>query len=147
MISFTKWGPILQTIAHYLFHVSAALNRYIRGEQWLYLSHQTNNLSNLHLTPASSMCPQLCVPSALAGQSMSLVSVPRHWTLSSQIWPTPLVNPVNTATAPAVWSDMLGHVSCSAISSIRLEIKHAITHWQWLTLLHPLTTVLPVSIN
>jgi hypothetical protein len=56
----------------------------------------------VHLTPASSKCPQLWLPSALAGQSMSLVSVPRHWTLSNQIWPAPLVKPVVRATAPEV---------------------------------------------
>jgi hypothetical protein len=56
----------------------------------------------VHLTPASSLCPQLWDPSALAGQSMSLVSVPRHWTLSNQIWPAPLVKPVVRAAA-AVW--------------------------------------------
>ena len=47
----------------------------------------------VHLTPASSMCPQLWLPSGLAGQSMSLDSVPRHWTSSNQIRPIPLVKP------------------------------------------------------
>ena len=53
-----------------------------------------------HLTPASSEWTQLWVPSALAGQSMSLASLPRHWTSSSQIWPAPLVKPVVVATDP-----------------------------------------------
>ena len=53
-----------------------------------------------HLTPASSICAQLWVPSGCAGQSISLVSVPRHWTLSNQICPAPLVKPEVRAMAP-----------------------------------------------
>ncbi len=52
-----------------------------------------------HLTPASSECTQLCTPSVLAGQLMSLVSVPLHRTLSSQITPSPLVKPKVSAVA------------------------------------------------
>ena len=56
-----------------------------------------------HLTPASSLCTQLWLPSGLARQSMSLVSVPRQWTLSSQIWAMPLVKPEVRAVAPESW--------------------------------------------
>ncbi len=57
-----------------------------------------------HLTPASSLCTQLWTPSAFAGQSMSLDSVPAHRTLSNQIWPAPLVKPLVRATAPIKYS-------------------------------------------
>lgn len=40
-------------------------------------------------TPASSPCTQLWVPIGLAGQSMSLVSVPEQATLSRRIGPLP----------------------------------------------------------
>ena len=53
-----------------------------------------------HLTPASSEWTQLWVPSGLAGQSMSLVSVLLQWTLSSHICPEPSVKPPVRATAP-----------------------------------------------
>ena len=52
-----------------------------------------------HLTPASSVCLQSCCPSGLAGQSISLVSLPLHATSSNQIWPSPAVNQVS-AVAP-----------------------------------------------
>ena len=42
-----------------------------------------------HLTPTSSLWTQLWVPIGLARQSMSLASVPRHWTSSNQILPAP----------------------------------------------------------
>ncbi len=71
-----------------------------------------------HLTPTSSLCTQLCWPSVLAGQSVSLLSVPRHWTLSSQIWPLPLVKPVVRATAPAkCHHDSTRHLSGALLTS------------------------------
>ena len=55
----------------------------------------------MHLTPASSECTQLWEPIALAGQSISLDSVPAHWTLSSQMDPVPAPKAANeTAVAP-----------------------------------------------
>ena len=64
-------------------------------------SNYTLALVVLHLTPASSECWQLWDPSALAGQSMSLVSEPVQATLSSQICPDPWPNPaLDTAVAP-----------------------------------------------
>ena len=56
--------------------------------------------SVVHNTPASSLCEQSANPSGLAGQSMSLVSVPTQLTSSNQIGPTPSVKPENIATAP-----------------------------------------------
>ena len=41
------------------------------------------------MTPASSLCAQLWVPIAFAGQSMSRVSVPIQATLSKVIGPDP----------------------------------------------------------
>ena len=45
-----------------------------------------------HLTPASSLCTQLCRPMGLARQSMSLLSLPEQLTSSSQIAPVPRPN-------------------------------------------------------
>ena len=52
--------------------------------------------------PTSSLCTQLCVPMGLAGQSMSLFSVPAHWTLSKKISSLPLTKPKVRAIAPVI---------------------------------------------
>ena len=65
----------------------------------------------LHLTPASSMCPQLWVPKEGRVQSTSLLSVPRHRTSSNQITPEPVVKPVVRATAPIKVVNELKHNS------------------------------------
>jgi hypothetical protein len=54
----------------------------------------------VHLTPASSLCVQLCTPKTGCVQSVSLVSFPRHWILDNQICPKPLVKPEVSGTAP-----------------------------------------------
>ena len=60
-----------------------------------------DDLPDTHMTPASSECTQLWLPIALAGQSISLDSVPTHWTSSSQIDPVPAPKAADgTAIAP-----------------------------------------------
>ena len=59
------------------------------------------DVGDLHLTPASSSWRQLCFPSGLARQSMSLFSLPVHATSSSQIGPVPARNLMLLHTA---WS-------------------------------------------
>ena len=53
------------------------------------MEEYSNYIPAPHLTPASSEWLQSLLPIALAGQSISLDSVPTHWTLSSQIDPVP----------------------------------------------------------
>ena len=60
-------------------------------------------LPGLHLTPASSICPQLWSPRGLAGQFKRRASSPAHLTSSNQIWPVP-GGTVVRARAPAVYT-------------------------------------------
>jgi hypothetical protein len=55
----------------------------------------------VQLTPASLMWEHVD-KGELAGQLISLVSVPRHWTLDRQIAPLPLVKPDVVALAPGI---------------------------------------------
>lgn len=64
------------------------------------LTSPVEQLFSMHLTQASSECPQFSCPIGLAGQSISLVSVPAQFTSSSQITPTPLEKPEVRTTAP-----------------------------------------------
>ena len=85
---------------------------YLLGCRLLWGKHQSDGISlqqtcnkfdlrSWHLTPASSLWAQLCVPRGLAGQSNSLASVPAQRTLSRKIVPVPCPNPaLVTATAP-----------------------------------------------
>ena len=107
------------TSTSHIYIVPTETSQLIYGQ---YLLHDDlcNNLSQIrtysmnslgastHLTPASSTLLQLCSSIGFAGQSISLLSVPMQFTLSSQIMLVLLlVKPVVRTVAPASVSKQL----------------------------------------
>ena len=87
----------------------------------LHYTH-VNHMSCIpHLIPTSSIWVQLCCPIGLAGQSMSLASVPAHSTPSNQITSIPLVKPVVRTAAPRYMQSQLTFYKSNINVECRME--------------------------